>query len=113
MGCLFVIEVRGNRINFTQPLSLQCSLLCFFEKRQPATKADRFCSPRPVASLLNFLLLGFEQCHEIFGEETADLSRLERVMLANHFNKRLHRARVAMSAVAAEDMLLHRRSKVN
>ena len=44
IGCPFVIEVRGNRINFTQPLCLPCSLLWFissptlYEKRQPATK---------------------------------------------------------------------------
>ena len=44
IGCPFVIEVRGKRINFTQPLCLPCSLLWFissptlYEKRQPATK---------------------------------------------------------------------------
>ena len=44
--CPFVIEVRGYRINFTQPLCLPCSLFWFissptlYEKRQPATKRD-------------------------------------------------------------------------
>ena len=44
IGCPFVIEVRGNKINFTQPLCLPCSLLWFissptlYEKRQLATK---------------------------------------------------------------------------
>ena len=76
IGCPFVIEARGNRINFTQPLCLPCSMLWFissptlYEKRQQATKRGCYCNFVLHIAISSVLIVFFSARRSRFPEQT-------------------------------------------